>query len=104
MKGMKKVLFFDIDGTLYDSNKRIPVKAKEAVFEARNNGHEVVIATGRAPFMIQDVLKELEIDSYICFNGQYVVYKNEVIYNNEIEKEHLQLVSEFAERNHHPLV
>ena len=56
-------------------------KAKEAVFEARKNGHEVFIATGRAPFMIQEVLKELEIDSYICFNGQYIVYKDEVVYN-----------------------
>lgn len=101
---MKKFLFFDIDGTLYDSNKQLPAKAKEAIFEAKRNGHEVFIATGRAPFMIQEVLKELEIDSYICFNGQYVVYKNEVIYNNEIDKEQLQLVSEFAERNNHPLV
>ncbi len=101
---MKKFLFFDIDGTLYDSNKQLPAKAKEAIFKAKGNGHEVFIATGRAPFMIQEVLKELEIDSYICFNGQYVVYKNEVIYNNEIDKEQLRLVSEFAERNNHPLV
>ena len=101
---MKKFLFFDIDGTLYDSNKQIPPKAKEAVFQAKRNGHEVFIATGRAPFMIQEVLKELEIESYICFNGQYVVYKNEVIINNEINKEQLQLVTEFAERNNHPIV
>lgn len=101
---MKKYLFFDIDGTLYDSNKQLPAKAKEAIFEARSNGHEVFIATGRAPFMIKEILKELEIDSYICFNGQFVVYKNEVIYQNEIDKDQLQLVSEFAEQNNHPLV
>jgi hydroxymethylpyrimidine pyrophosphatase-like HAD family hydrolase len=59
----------------YNSEKKLPVKAKEAVFQARKNGHEVFIATGRAPFMIQDVLKELEIDSYICFNGQYIVHE-----------------------------
>jgi Cof subfamily protein (haloacid dehalogenase superfamily) len=101
---MKKFLFFDIDGTLYDSNKQLPSKTKEAVFEARRNGHEVFIATGRAPFMIQDVLKELEIDSYICFNGQYVVYKNKVVSHNEINQEQLKLVSEFAERKNHPMV
>lgn len=101
---MKKFLFFDIDGTLYDSNKQLPDKAKAAIFQARSKGHEVFIATGRAPFMIKEILKELEIDSYICFNGQYVVYKNEVIYQNEIDIEQLHLVSEFAERNNHPLV
>ncbi|WP_017379510.1 Cof-type HAD-IIB family hydrolase [Paenisporosarcina sp. TG-14] len=101
---MKKVLFFDIDGTLYDSNKQLPIKAKEAVFEARNRGHEVVIATGRAPFMIQEVLKELEIDSYICFNGQYVVYQNKVISHNEISPIQLKLVSDFAREHNHPMV
>jgi len=101
---MRKFLFVDIDGTLYDSNKQIPIKAKEAVFKARQKGHEVVIATGRAPFMIQDVLKELEIDSYISFNGQYVVYQNKVISHNEISPIQLKLVSDFAREHNHPMV
>jgi len=101
---MKKYLFLDIDGTLFDSNKLLPSSAKEAVFEARKNGHEVFIATGRAPFMIRDVLAELEIESYICFNGQYVVYQNEVISQNEINAAQLRLVSEFAENRNHPMV
>ena len=29
----------------------------------------------RAPFMIKQLLEELEIDTYVTFNGQYVVYK-----------------------------
>ena len=101
---LKKFLFFDIDGTLYDSNKQLPASAKEAVIEAKRNGHEVFIATGRAPFMIEDVLKELEIDSYICFNGQYVVYKNEVVSHSEIDQEQLKLVSLFAKKKNHPVV
>lgn len=56
---MKKTLFFDIDGTLYNSEKLLPPKAKEAVFKARKNGHDTFIATGRALFMIWDVLAEL---------------------------------------------
>lgn len=101
---MKKLLFFDIDGTLYDSNKVLPIQAKEAVIQAKKNGHEVIIATGRAPFMIQDVLKELEIDSYICFNGQYIVYQNKVLSNTEINADHLKAVSEFAKNQNHPMV
>lgn len=104
MKVLKKVLFFDIDGTLYDSDKKLPIKAKEAIFQARENGHEVFIATGRAPFMIQDVLKELEIDSYICFNGQYIVYKGEVVSHTQLDVELLQRVTAYAESNNHPIV
>lgn len=101
---MKKVLFFDIDGTLYDSNKKLPPKAKEAIFAARQNGHEVFIATGRAPFMIEEVLRELEIDSYICFNGQYIVHKGEVVSHTEIDPYELQSVSDFAKQQNHPMV
>ncbi|WP_019416101.1 Cof-type HAD-IIB family hydrolase [Paenisporosarcina sp. TG20] len=101
---MKKVLFFDIDGTLFNSKKYIPIKAKEAVFEARKKGHEIFIATGRAPFMIQDVLKELEINSYICFNGQYIVYNNEVVFNKGIDLNQLKTVSDFANIHNHPMV
>ncbi|WP_075617411.1 Cof-type HAD-IIB family hydrolase [Paenisporosarcina indica] len=101
---MKKLLFFDIDGTLYDSNKVLPIEAKEAIIQAKKNGHEVMIATGRAPFMIQDVLKELEIDSYICFNGQFIVYQNKVLSHTEINAEQLKLVSEFAKKQNHPMV
>lgn len=104
MRILKKVLFFDIDGTLYDSEKKLPVKAKEAVFQARKNGHEVFIATGRAPFMIQDVLKELQIDSYICFNGQYIVHKGEVVSHSQIDLELLRSVSAYADSNNHPIV
>jgi Cof subfamily protein (haloacid dehalogenase superfamily) len=101
---MKKTLFFDIDGTLYNSNKQLPAKAKEAVFKARENGHEIIIATGRAPFMIQAVLAELEIDSYICFNGQFIVHKNKLVYDATIDFHQLESVTKFAKQKGHPLV
>ena len=81
---MKKLLFFDVDGTLYNMKKELPSSAKEAIMQARENGHEIAIATGRAPFMIQDLLDELQIDTYVTFNGQYVVYKGNVIFTDQI--------------------
>lgn len=101
---MKKTCFFDIDGTLYNTDKKLPESAKKAVLQARENGHEIIIATGRAPFMIKDVLEDLKIDSYICFNGQYIVYKNEVVHREALNAEALNQVSQFAQTNSHPLV
>ncbi|MEK4424274.1 Cof-type HAD-IIB family hydrolase [Solibacillus sp. FSL K6-1523] len=101
---MKKILFFDVDGTLYNSRKELPKSAKEALFKARENGHEIAIATGRAPFMIQDLLEELEIDTYITFNGQYVVHKGEVIYTDQIAKDELKKIIAFGETQNHPFV
>ncbi|WP_421102926.1 Cof-type HAD-IIB family hydrolase [Sporosarcina psychrophila] len=100
----KKMIMFDIDGTLLDHDNNLPVSAKEAVRLLKEAGHEVAFATGRAPYFIQDLRKELEVDSFICFNGQYVEIENEVIYKNPIDRELLSDLSGFATTQNHPLV
>lgn len=101
---MGKLLFFDVDGTLYDSDKKLPASAKEALLAARSNGYEIAIATGRAPFMIQSLLEELEIDTYVTFNGQYVVYKGQVIFTDGIPENQLKEITSFGEQRNHPVV
>lgn len=101
---MTNILFFDIDGTLYNSEKKIPKSAKEAIFQARANGYEIAIATGRAPFMMESIIEELEIDTYVTFNGQYVVYKNEVIFTDGIPTDQLTKIIEFGHERNHPVV
>ena len=77
---MGKIVFLDIDGTILDSNKRIPDSTKEAVRLLKDNGVYVAIATGRAPFMFKEIREELEIDTYIALNGQMVVVDGKPIY------------------------
>lgn len=101
---MKKILFFDVDGTLYNSKKSLPASAKKALLQARENGHEIAIATGRAPFMIKSLLEELEINTYVTFNGQYVVYKGEVIYTDKISNEVLKEIIRFGNARNEPVV
>lgn len=101
---MKKFLFFDVDGTIYNSKKQLPDSAKRAILKAREQGHEIAIATGRAPFMIQDLLEELQIDTYVTFNGQYVVYKGEVIFTDQIPNETLQQIMHYGKERNHPFV
>jgi len=101
---MKKILFFDVDGTLYNSEKVMPDSAKEALLEARRNGYEIAIATGRAPFMIDSLIEELDIQTYVTFNGQYVVYQGEVVYANGIAKEELAKIIAFGEARNEPVV
>jgi len=101
---MKKILFFDVDGTLYNLNKQLPASAKKAITKAKENGYEIAIATGRAPFMIDEILDELEIDTYVTFNGQYVVYKGEVIFTDGVSKQQLSDIIEFGNERKHPVV
>lgn len=93
---MKKLVFFDVDGTLVTRNNHIPDSTIQAIKQLKENGIIPVIATGRAPVLIREIAKELQINSYIAMNGQYIVYEGEVIYENPIEEELVDAVIEVA--------
>jgi len=101
---MRKIVFFDIDGTLLDFDKALPISTKNAINQLKKNGVYVAIATGRAPFMFKELREQLDIDSYVCFNGQYVVFENEVIYKNPLNKESLHKLYEKTKESQIPLV
>ncbi|MBD1380893.1 Cof-type HAD-IIB family hydrolase [Metabacillus arenae] len=100
----EKVIFFDIDGTLYDYNKEIPASTRETIEQLKDAGHHVAIATGRAPFMFADLRESLGIKSFVSFNGQYVVFEGKVIYRNPLKKETLDQLLNYANDSRHPLV
>ncbi|GHI01398.1 Cof-type HAD-IIB family hydrolase [Neobacillus kokaensis] len=101
---MKKIVFFDIDGTLLDHQKNLPDSTKKAIRKLKENGIFTAIATGRAPFMFEGLREELDIDSFVSFNGQYVVFENEVIYENPISPLELERFSREADLKNHPLI
>lgn len=100
----RNIIFFDIDGTLYNGEKKLPDSSKEAVQQLKKDGHIVAIATGRAPFMYDDLREELDINTYISLNGQYVVLEGEVVYKNPLDNHRLEGITELAISNDHPLV
>lgn len=101
---LKKIVFFDIDGTLFDHDKKLPALTKKAVERLKENGVFVAIATGRAPFMFDALREELDIDSFVSFNGQYVVFENEVIYKNPLPTDNIKKLINFSLQKEHPLV
>ncbi|MBT2759150.1 Cof-type HAD-IIB family hydrolase [Mesobacillus foraminis] len=98
------VIFFDIDGTLLNHKKELPQSTKEAIVKLKEQGHIVAIATGRAPFMFADLRKELGIDTFVSYNGQYVVLNGEVLYTNPLNTSSLLKLTEAALLNNHPVV
>jgi Cof subfamily protein (haloacid dehalogenase superfamily) len=100
----RSVIFFDIDGTLLTHDKELPSLTREAIFTLKEQGHEVAIATGRAPFMFDDLRKELDIHTFVSYNGQYVVLNDEVLYTNPLKTLSLEKLTEAALSNNHPVV
>ncbi|MEH7156134.1 Cof-type HAD-IIB family hydrolase [Neobacillus drentensis] len=101
---MKKIVFFDIDGTLLDHEKKLPESTKKAINLLKENDVFVAIATGRAPFMFEGLRELLGIDSYVSFNGQYVVFEDQVIYENPLDEAELKKIYLHSKTNGHPLV
>lgn len=83
----KKIVFFDIDGTLLNDEKHLCKTTLKSIRELQRNNVHVAIATGRPPFMFQELRKKLRIDTYISYTGSYVVCENEIIYRNYLDSE-----------------
>ena len=71
----KKVVFLDIDGTIVDFFGNIPESTKTAIRKARENGHYMVVCSGRSKFQIAKEVLDLGIDGIVAAAGAYVEYE-----------------------------
>lgn len=99
-----KIVFFDIDGTLVNEEKEVPADTVKAIRELKEKGIEPVIATGRAPYFVKSLAESLGIESYVCLNGGYVVYKGQPLYKRTIDQTSLETLVALAGKHDHGLV
>lgn len=92
----KKLLAFDIDGTLYDSNRKLLPSSIQAIKDLQKAGHIVTLATGRSLMASQEVISELGVDHYILCNGAYAFCQDKLTYSFPIDKEELKAVVALA--------
>ena len=79
---MIKLIASDMDGTLLNSNHKIPQKNIELIKFAQKNGIEFVVATGRAYYEALPALNDKNIKcDVISFNGGIIYDKNGNIIN-----------------------
>lgn len=83
---MKKVLVLDIDGTLTNSKKEITEATKQAIWQIMDEGHKVILASGRPTPGMRRYEAELELEKrggyLLSFNGARIVncQSGEVVY------------------------
>ena len=78
----RKILFFDIDGTLLTAppKSRIPDSTLQALKEAHENGHLLFINSGRTWAMLPPAVKELDFDGYVCGCGSQIYLNGKSIH------------------------
>lgn len=77
----RKILFFDIDGTIFDPKIGVTAKTKEALNLLKQNGHLIFIATGRAKAMVKSEFLNLGFNGLNAACGTYITYNNELMLN-----------------------
>ncbi len=82
-----KLLFFDIDGTLVDFNRKMPDSAMAALRKVQRHGHKVMLCTGRSISQIYPYLLDFGFDGIVGAAGAYVEYEGKVIYHKTYGKE-----------------
>ena len=71
-----KVIIMDVDGTLFNNEKTISPKIKEALLKAQEAGSILVLASGRPTTGLYDIAKDLDMEKHhgllVSYNGSKV--------------------------------
>ncbi len=82
----KKILFFDIDGTLLTPHPfKVPESTSRALTKAHENGHLLFINTGRTKVMMPSALSELHFDGYIYGCGTHIYMDNKLLFFRTVQ-------------------
>lgn len=85
---MKKAVFFDIDGTLWDFHNHIPESTVTAIRTLRKNGHYAFICSGRSRAYIRHPdLFAVGFDGLVAGCGTHVELDGKRIYEKLIDRE-----------------
>ncbi len=81
----RRLLFFDIDGTLWDGDNVIPQSAVDAIHKAQENGHICLINSGRSRcFIRHPALFDVGFDGIVSGCGTMVEYNGDVVFYHKL--------------------
>ena len=95
---MSKIIFFDIDGTLYDSRIGIPEATVNALNRLIANEHKIVMCTGRSKGMIPEEYFHMGFDGVILGAGTYVEYEGKILHQELMTPEEVQTVIDWGKK------
>ena len=85
---VRKALFFDIDGTLWDWNNKIPESTVQALYRLRKNGHLTFLCSGRSRAYTQNPrLFEIGFDGVVSGCGTMIEYGDKTVFYKKLDEE-----------------
>ncbi|WP_456276199.1 HAD family hydrolase [Bacillus sp. AK128] len=99
-----KIVFLDIDGTILQPDHTIQDSTRNAIKQLQEQGIEVFLATGRPLHEIKELGRELNISSFIAYNGAYAIYEGQEVFKETMPGRDIDQLIEIAKANEHHLV
>jgi Cof subfamily protein (haloacid dehalogenase superfamily) len=96
-----KVVFLDIDGTIVRPDNTIDDSTKNAILDVKNQGIEVILTTGRPIHEIKELAEELNVHSYIGYNGAAAILNGRKCFEKPIHRGSVEKVLTIARQHHH---
>ena len=98
-----KLIFFDIDGTLWDFTNKISDSTVSAIKAAKKRGHKLFLNSGRARgYIIDEGLLSLGFDGIVGGCGTTIEYDNSLIFSsyisNKLLEKSLNIMADFGFR------
>lgn len=99
------VVFFDIDGTLWDEKMIVPESTKVAIKQLQQNGHKAFVCTGRAMGNVNDPqFDEIGFDGFVAACGNHVQMDGKILYENNMSYEVVKAVYDASRKYHMPII
>ena len=89
---MKRLLLFDLDGTLLNSSKAISERTRKALTDARKAGYMIGVSTSRSIKNSQHFIGELAPDLIIASGGAIMKEGGTIIYENGFSVEETRAI------------
>lgn len=104
-----KLLVLDVDGTLLNSQHELTKRTHDTLIKAQQMGVRIVLASGRPPYGLQNIVDELDLKSYggyyIAYNGSqiYEAATGNLIFERRVNPELLPYLEKKARQYHFPI-
>ncbi|MCR5836410.1 MAG: Cof-type HAD-IIB family hydrolase [Lachnospiraceae bacterium] len=93
-----KIIFFDIDGTIYKYNEGMPNDTLESIIKLKQKGHIPVLCTGRTKVMIYDEFLKPGFEYIIAGSGTYIQSKDNVDFFYKLDNDEVEHVADAFKR------
>ena len=97
---VRKAVFFDIDGTLWNTKNEIPESTVKAIGQLRRNGHLAFLCSGRSRAYIQNPkLFEIGFDGVVSGCGTMIEYGGNTVFYKKLDTQLVEYTIHVV-RNH----